>query len=658
MTWVIGGLGVALAVMMAAGPVSAQEKTEPAPKVEELDPVVITATKTPTPVGQTGSSVTVLDEATIRRREQTDVLQILRDVPGVSLIQTGSRGTQTSLFTRGGNSDMNLILFDGMKANLGGGGFDFADTTTVGLRRVEMVRGPQSALYGADAMTSVIQFFTPRGEGPFSAWLFAGGGNYATHEERVGFSWGNKLAGVFFEFGDLGTEGNLKVNSDFRSQTYAGRVDLSPTPDLDFYVTARYVDSFLGVATENAGDRFDTLDPHQSSENERFIGTFNTRFRQTDWLEHRLKVGWSSLNNNFLDPNDGTPFDAFSPPEGTRTMSKEQRMLADYNAALSVPKFWDLTPVFVVGGSFEREWFQQRSHPVGTPGRVSESRDTVSAYTQLQLAWREYVFVTAGGRYDDADAFGEEWTPRVSVALVAPVTSTRLRGAWGTGIKAPSFFAQFGGFGIPGNPNIKAEKSESWEIGVDQPLFGKVFEVGATYFENHFRDLITFVSFTEGSTNIQAAKTSGVEFVATLRPLAGWTATGNYTFLTTEVTDDGGIGGQNTFPQGKSLLRRPTHSGSVSVAYQRDRFDISTTLFVKGSSEDRNFDAPGAPRVNLPGYQKLDLAFSWTLFRNVIGLQEINWRTRLSNVLNQQYEEVFGFSSPRISALTGFEIRY
>src|SRR5262249_18612894 len=332
-----------------------------------------------------------------------------------------------------------------------------------------------------------------------------------------------------------------------------------------------WVKSFFGIPTENAGDRFDTLEPHQSTENERFIGTFNTRYRMTDWLEHHLKVGWSSVNNNFLDPKDVTPLDAFSPPEGTRTLSKEQRLLADYNAALSVPKFWDLTPVFVVGASYEREYFQQRSHPVGTPGRVNQSRDTVSTYGQLQLAWSEYVFVTAGGRYADADAFGQEWTPRVSVALVAPVTATRLRGAWGTGIKEPSFFAQFGGFGVPGNPNIKAEKSESWEVGVDQPLFGKAFEVGATYFENHFRDLITFVSFTDGFTNIQAAKSNGVEFVATLRPLAGWTATGNYTYLLTEATDDGGVGGLNDFPQGKSLLRRPTHSGSVSVGYQRDR---------------------------------------------------------------------------------------
>jgi vitamin B12 transporter len=146
--------------------------------------------------------------------------------------------------------------------------------------------------------------------------------------------------------------------------------------------------------------------------------------------------------------------------------------------------------------------------------------------------------------------------------------------------------------------------------------------------------------------------------VATLRPLRGWTASGTYTFLETEVTDDGGIGGQNVFPLGQPLLRRPRHSGAVSVGYQGDRFNVGATLFVKGASIDRDFSQPGSPRVNLPGYQKLDLSFAWTLFRDVLGLQEVVWKTRLQNVLNERYEEIFGFSAPRLSALTGLEVRY
>jgi vitamin B12 transporter len=651
MTRVIG----VLAVMVMFATVAVGMAQEKAPQLEE---VVVTATKTQTPVAQTGSSVTVIKGDEIERRQATDVIQILRDQPGFSLIQTGSRGGTTSIFTRGGNSDMNLVLIDGMNVNQGGGFIDFADITTVGIHRAEIVRGPQSALYGADAMTSVIQFFTPRGEGPFSAWGFAGGGNYGTHEERTGFSWGNRLGGVFFEFGNLETSGILKINNDYRNRTGALRLDLNPTPDLDFTLTGRFTGSRFEFPTESAGDRFDVLDPHQFQENERFVGTLGTRYRQTSWLEHRFKVGVNFENRNFVDPKDNVPGDAFLPPEGTRTLSKEERILLDYNAALSAPRFWDITPLMVVGGSYEHQTFLQRSHPVGTPPRTNVERETKSAYGQLQLGWKEHVFVTAGGRYDDSTAFGQEFTPRVALAVVAPVTQTRLRGAWGTGIKEPSFFAEFGGFGVPGNPNIKSEKSESWEAGVDQPLFGQLLEVGATYFENRFRDLIAFVSFTEGSKNIQAVRTDGVEFVMTLKPIKGWTASGTYTFLETKVTDDGGIGGQNTFPKGQPLLRRPAHSGSVSVGYAGDRLKAAASLFVKGDSIDRDFSRTGSPRVTLPGYEKLDLSFAYVLFKDVVGLREITWKTRFQNVLNERYEEVFGFSSPRLSALTGIEVRY
>ena len=675
MTRVIGVLTLMLVLGSAVG-VAAQEQpttpttptpptptttTPPAPTTTApLDPVVVTATKTETPVGQTGASVSVITREQIEQRQMTDVLQILRDQPGLSLSQTGSRGGTTSVFIRGGNNNMNLVLFDGMKVNLGGGGFDFGNITTVGVGRVEIVRGPQSALYGADAMTGVIQFFTPRGEGPFSAWVSAEGGNYATHEERAGVSWGNKYAGVFFEYGHVSTQGILPVNNDADNDTLALRLDLSPIPELDFTFTGRYVASHLEVPTEGAGDRFDTLDPHQFENVDRLILTLGGRYRQTSWLEHRVKLGASFISDRFVDPMDlGVPTDAFSPPEGTKTTSKETRYFADYNIALTPPKFWQITPVFVLGGSYEYQDFRQRLHPVGVPNRTDEWRDTKSFYLQGQLGWMDRVFLNAGGRYDDATSYGTKLTPRVAGAAVAPVTNTRVRGAWGTGIKEPSFFEEFGGFGIPGNPDIKAERSESWEAGVDQPFWGDKVQLSATYFENRFKDMIAFVSVTQGSTNIQAAKSSGVEAVLVVRPFPGWSATANYTYLRTEVTNDGGITGQVNFLNGQPLLRRPKHSGSVSIGYAGDRVRAAGTLYVKGESEDVDFSGgfPGV-RKTLPGYDKLDLSCAIVLFKDVIGLKEITWKTRLQNVINEKYEEVFGFSSARISALTGFEVRY
>lgn len=661
MTCVIGVVAVAVAVLAAAEALAlgvAEVAPEEAPlRIEE--PVVVTATKTATPAGQTGSSVTIIEGEAIRQRQATDIVQMLREQPGFSLVQSGSRGTTAHIFARGGNTDMNLVLVDGMKVNQGGGLFDFGTVTTAGIGRVEIVRGPQSALYGPDAMTSVIHFLTPRGEGAFSAWGFAGGGNHDTHEERAGLSWGNRLGGIFLEFANAETSGILDVNSDSRNRTGAIRLDLSPTSDLEFTVTGRYTDSHVGVPTEGAGDRFEILDPRQFQDDQRFVGTFKTRFRQAPWIEHRVLFGANLTTNDFVDLADPIPTDF---PPDSRTLSKERRLLADYNVLLSPPDVWQIRPSIVLGGGYEHQNFTQEA-TFSAP--VDVDRQTVSGYAQVQLNWRDHVFLTAGGRVDDSSAFGREFTPRVALAVVTPVTRTTLRGAWGTGIKEPAFFAEFGGFGVPGNPDIGAEKSESWEVGFDQPLFGRLVQIGATYFENRFENLIAFVSFLEGSRNIQGVKTRGVEVVVTLGPFKGWTAAGTYTFLDTEVTDDGGVfDAQNVFPEGKPLLRRPRHSGSVSIGYAGDRLTAVLSLFVKGDSVDRDFSRSGpplfapAPRVTLEGYEKLDLSFAYTLWKDVLGLREITWKTRLQNILNQDYEEAFGFSAPRISALTGIEVRY
>src|SRR5262249_1545604 len=141
-------------------------------------------------------------------------------------------------------------------------------------------------------------------------------------------------------------------------------------------------------------------------------------------------------------------------------------------------------------------------------------------------------------------------------------------------------------------------------------------------------------------------------------PIRGWRASANYTYLDTDVTDSGGLVGQTTFPQGQPLIRRPRHSGSISVGYQQDRLSAEATLYVKGASIDLAFSQPGSPRVNLPGHHKPDLALASPLSRHVVGLRDTVWKALVQNLLNEDCQGVRGFSSPRISALTGIEVRY
>ncbi|MCI0436205.1 MAG: TonB-dependent receptor plug domain-containing protein [Gemmatimonadetes bacterium] len=192
----------------------------------ELDPIIVTATRLETPFDQIPASVSVVEGEEIERQQITDTLEALRDIPGVTIVQTGSRGSQTSLFVRGGEADFNQVLIDGVKVNEPGGAFDFSDLTTDGLDRIEMVRGPQSALYGSDAVTSVVQLFTRRGDGPLAARLGFVGGSFETFEEHAGISGGTERYGYAIDVGRIDTDGILDINNRYGNTTVASRFDV------------------------------------------------------------------------------------------------------------------------------------------------------------------------------------------------------------------------------------------------------------------------------------------------------------------------------------------------------------------------------------------------------------------------------------------------
>lgn len=237
----------------------------------ELDPIIVTATRLETPLDQIPASVSVVKGEDIERRQITDTLEVLRDIPGFTIVQTGSRGGTTSLFARGGNSNHNQILIDGVKVNQAGGGFDFSDLTTDGIDRIEIVRGPQSALYGSDAITSVVQLFTRRGDGPLAARFGFAGGTFETFEEKTSISAGTERYGYSIDVGRTDTDGILDLNNRSGNTTVASRFDWSPIETLGLKTTVRFNDSRFEFPTQSAGDRFPPLDPNQFQERERLI---------------------------------------------------------------------------------------------------------------------------------------------------------------------------------------------------------------------------------------------------------------------------------------------------------------------------------------------------------------------------------------------------
>jgi vitamin B12 transporter len=472
------GWGMAGSLVTAAEPV-------------RLDPVVVTGTQVAVPVSELPSAITVIDREEIESRQITDVQELLRTVPGLSVTQSGSRGGQTSVFPRGGNANYSLVLIDGVPVNNAGGAFDFSDLTTDNIERIEVIRGPQSALYGSNAIGGVIQIFTRRGRGPLQGDVSLTGGSFNTFEGRGAVSGGSERFGGSLGVGYVSTSGHLPINNDYRDFTISSGLDYQPIEALKLAFSARYSDSHFEFPTEVGGDRFSPLDPDQFQDRQRLLLSLRTTHAITRWWEQALLLGYHRNDSLFRDP--------FNPPidfADSRTDSEEQRFFLNYFWNVLLPEWYQVGTTWTLGIEAQRETLDQRSTFGTTTTSVDPSRTQLGYYTQLLFNWRKQATLLAGVRVEDSSVFGVDTNPRVAASYTLPWLQTKLRGGYATGIRAPSFIENFG-TGAPtaiGNPNLKPEQSESWEIGLDQPLFDGRALITATYFANTYKDLINFVS--------------------------------------------------------------------------------------------------------------------------------------------------------------------
>lgn len=667
-----GWLWVAVLWACGLGSASGQMLGLTPEEAVELGPVVVTATKTEVPIKQVAASVTVITRQEIESRQVSQVSDLLRDVPGLSVRQQSSRGSVVSVFPRGGNSNFNLVLIDGVKVNDAGGFYNFSDLSTDNIERIEIVRGPHSALYGSDAMGSVIQIFTKRGKGTPRVEASFAGGNLKTFEERVNLSGGAGKLDYLLGLGRSDTDGNLPINNHFGVTTVDGRVGYSIEKLLDLSLSVRYSDSDLNFPTEFEGDRPPgvsrdqrRLDSNQSSDQQRLLVSGKAVHSLTPWWGQTLQLGWYRRNFALDDPfNDG--IDCFG-CGNFASKSEERRFSLDYSWNLSAPVVSDVSSLLTIGFAFEREEFDQRADVTETDFPFSSTlnpphRDNKAGYLQGQFDWRKRLFLTAGFRVDGNSTFGTEVTPRVSVAYLVPFADTKLRAAYGEGIKEPSFIENFGDGSqfVVGDPGLRPERSKSWEVGFDQPLWHHRADLSVTYFHNRFTDLIAFVFDPTPDVpsffNVQKARAEGVELAAALRPGYGLTFGSTYTFLDTTVLDDGGVGSV-ALSKGKSLLRRPRHAGTFFIDYVWRRLHTNLTATFVGDRPDIFTDPTTfvTKRVTAKSYETVDLAASYTVLKDAVHLQELTLFGKIQNLFDNDYQQVTGFSAPGITWLFGLK---
>lgn len=629
-----------------------------------LPGIVVTATRVPLAREAVPTPVTVWTREELEQRGIRSVAEALAAVPAATVARAGSRGAQTSLFLRGGESDYVKVLIDGVAVNDPGGAFDYADLSTDQIERIEVVRGPVSVLYGSDAVSGVVQIFTRRAAGAPTVTAEVTGGRgqeraaagsaaglglpaspdvYGLADARATVT--GSTGGLSYAVGGsrAWSEGLYPFNSERDHATGTARVAWTPGPGRELAVSTRYSDSRSHFPTDGAGA---LTDVNARLDRRLWSTSVSAGIRLHDRVDARIRIGLVTRDQTSLDPQDG-PADTVGIYESRLARELTRRSVdtrVDWYASellagtvLSAGLAWedaDAATSYSSASSFGP--FQ---------AEADFQRATIGYYAQALSRPMDGLHLTLGGRVDDSDTYGTFETFRVG-ATVEPVSGTRLKAAWGRGFKEPSFDQVFGsGFGDAGNPGLEPERSRSWEAGVEQELRGIASAtLAATWFDQRFERLIqyTFSPPDPGDPNyfnVGAAASRGLELEArgAVGPLG---IDASYTYLETEVLDPG-LATDAGFVEGEPLLRRPAHSGSLTGRYADGAGSVALTITTAGEREDLDFAAGfPAPRVTLPAYTTVDLAAERVL---PIDGPVVTALLRVENALDTEYQSVAGF---------------
>ncbi|HVZ78657.1 MAG TPA: TonB-dependent receptor [Gemmatimonadaceae bacterium] len=612
-------------------------------------PVVTTATRTPLDPQQVPASVTVITGEQLRALGITTVADALAATPSVAIAQSGSMGGITSLFMRGGESKYVKVLVDGVPVNDPGGAIDLGSFTTDNIERIEVVRGPASVLYGADAVSGVVQIFTRDGRGPLRATVQARGGTYHTGDGEVTLAGGSPAASYSLSASRHQTDGIYPFNNQFAESVVSARTVLAPDSADALQLALRYTDSRYHYPTNSAGN---VVDHNAFTSGDRTV--LGAQYTHTFSPAIALVVNAASneTSGGTNDQPDSTGGDLYVSLDGVRTRSVDARV--------NIRDAMDRA-MLTLGASMEAE--DQASQSQGTFGGYPYS-STFTAFRRnragyAQALWRDPSGVTlvAGARVDDNQQFGTFGTYRVGVNYLA-ATGTRLRAAVGTAFREPTFFENYSTGYVTGNPSLRPERAASWEAAVEQQLLDDRVTVGVTAFSQDFRDMIDYTSGMSACgysyCNVARARAAGEEYEATAR-LASWaSASAGFTHLDTRVLTPGfDTTSAGLYHAGQSLIRRPRASWNAALAAQaagRGSLDVRFTYV--GERADRDFRPYPAVPVTLPSYLRVDLGGSLDISHAADGTGTA-LTLRIENLTDRHYQSVFNFLAPGRTVLAG-----
>jgi vitamin B12 transporter len=626
---------LALAILALACLDQNADAQNAAPGDVALPPLVVTATRLPTPEAEIASSITVITGAEMEQKQERTLPEALQDVPGLNVVQSGGPGSATQVYIRGTNANHVKVLIDGIEISdpsAPDGAFDFAHILTADIDRVEILRGPQSGLYGSDAIGGVINIITKSGAGPAHITGSVEGGSFGTFNQAAGASGSVARFNYAFDIAHYRSDdtpvtplalvpAGRSINDDaYDNKTASTKLGVALTDTLDLGLVARYTESDLHFTED------DFLGP------EALPSESTTRQFATRGTAHLLSF------DGLLDQTFGVAFtndlDRTADPNlPDLTLSHGDRVKFDWQGNIKLADTQTLT----LGAEHQRAAFDSNIP-------VSASLTNNGGFAELQSSFFDRLFNTISVRYDDYDTFGSKVTWRVAPAFLIPETGTKLKATLGTGFKAPSLdqlYESFSAFDFFANPNLRPETSIGYDAGFEQSFQDKRIQFGATYFHNDITNLIDINDAGTTYQNIGKATTYGVESFVAWKPVDRLTLRGDYTFTIAE--DD---------ILHTELLRRPKDKASVTATWQvTSAFSLTPSLVYVGPWVDvtRAGTASGVPTN---GYTLLNFAGAYDLGHGMTAF------ARIDNALDRSYQDPIGFLHPGLGVFAGIRVAF
>jgi vitamin B12 transporter len=665
--------------------------------------IVVSATGIPTPLAQVGSSVSLVDIDQINAQNKLDVLENLQLIPGAQIIQSGQRGAITSLFIRGGESNFNKVMIDGIPVNNIGGAFDFAQLSNNGVESVEVLRGANSVLYGSDALAGVVNITAPRGTTVIPELKYSvDGGNFATLNQDVSLSGAVHQFDYFSEFSRYDTQGSYS-NDFFHNATVSANLGYEISSNTNIRATVRHESTDVG--NPNAIDFYGISDDSTQRNDNTYVGV--TAQQQTTQRWHNsVQFAYAQFNSVFENPSPtGEPFDPFDSGfpnylgdlmtiRGANGFSVTGQAILDFSGVYPeiFPDYEARRSIYAQSDyRFAGDWVGLVGFRYEHENGEGITRNNYSSFLETHGSLGHRFFLTAGVGLESNAVFGFAAAPRVSAAyyLRNPSASgffgdTKLKFNFGKGIKEPSTFEQASALINVLTPEqvaefnvapVGPERSKTFDFGLEQRLFNGRAILGLTYFYNDFYDLIAFLDpaalisigvppdaamatpFGGGAyVNATSERALGAEVTFKTFLGHGLIFQGAYTYLDAVVTKAFGDPVINPeFPsipigdfsplQGARPFNRAPHSGSLLLTYSHNKFNAAFSGYLVSRSDASTFLTDGffGNTLLLPNRNLAPGYQKFDLSAGYAITPYVKLYTSIENLFSQHYQPAFGF---------------